>query len=242
MQALPLPAWAGRRKLPAREPGAAQATDPGLPGRKLLRLLRRRAPVQLRRVLVQPGRELPRLHRWRVPARRVPVQPLKQLRRLLHRWKVPVRRAPVQLRRLLHRWRVPARPVPVQSWKQLLRLLRPRQPVQQPPLLRWRGPVQLLRLQPLHHQPRGLLHRSVRLPLFRRISDCLSPLKVFRLEGNTHVPHRGLNDRASYFRENESIVTGSTGVPSVALAPGAIPAAAILVTTSSPDVTLPTTV
>ena len=200
MQALPLPAWAGRRKLPAREPGAAQATEPGLPGRKLLRLLHRRVPV--RRVLVQPGRKLPRLHRWRVPAR----------------------------------------PVPVQPWKQLLRLLRPRQPVQQPPLLRWRGPVQLLRLQPLHHQPRGLLHRSVRLPLFRRISDCLSPLKVFRLEGNTHVPHRGLNDRASYFRENESIVTGSTGVPSVALAPGAIPAAAILVTTSSPDVTLPTTV
>ena len=222
MQALPLPAWAGRRKLPGTEPGAAQATEPVLPGRKLLRLLHRRVPV--RRVLVQPGRKLPRLHRWRVPARPVPVQP----------WK--------QLRRLLHRWRVPARPVPVQPWKQLLRLLRPRQPVQQPPLLRWRGPVQLLRLQPLHHQPRGLLHRSVRLPLFRRISDCLSPLKVFRLEGNTHVPHRGLNDRASYFRENESIVTGSTGVPSVALAPGAIPAAAILVTTSSPDVTLPTTV
>ena len=234
MQALPLPAWAGRRKLPGTEPGAAQATEPVLPGRKLLRLLHRRVPV--RRVLVQPGRKLPRLHQWWVP-----VQPLKQLLRLLRR-RVPVRRAPVQLRRLLHRWRVPARPVPVQSWKQLLRLLRPRQPVQQPPLLRWRGPVQLLRLQPLHHQPRGLLHRSVRLPLFRRISDCLSPLKVFRLEGNTHVPHRGLNDRASYFRENESIVTGSTGVPSVALAPGAIPAAAILVTTSSPDVTLPTTV
>ena len=29
------------------------------------------------------------------------------------------------------------------------------------------------------------------LTLFRRISDCLSPLKVFRLEGNTHVLHRG---------------------------------------------------
>lgn len=80
------------------------------------------------------------------------------------------------------------------------------------------------------------------LLLFRRISDCLSPLKVFRLEGNTHVLHRGRAGRASYFRENESIVTGSTGAPSVSLLPGVIPAAARLATTSSPDVTFPTTV
>ncbi|BAS18179.1 hypothetical protein AHiyo8_64820 [Arthrobacter sp. Hiyo8] len=48
--------------------------------------------------------------------------------------------------------------------------------------------------------------------------------------------------RASYFRENESIVTAATGVPSVALLPGLIPAWAIFVTTSMPLVTLPTTV
>lgn len=95
--------------------------------------------------------------------------------------------------------------------------------------------------QSLRRQPRGPPLRSGLL-LFRRISDCLSPLKVFRLEGNTHVLHRGRAGRASYFRENESIVTGSTGAPSVSLLPGVIPAAARLATTSSPDVTLPTTV
>ena len=80
------------------------------------------------------------------------------------------------------------------------------------------------------------------LLLFRRISDCLSPLKVFRLEGNTQVLHRSLRGPASYFRENESIVTGSTGAPSVSLLPGVTPAAAIFDTTSRPEVTLPTTV
>ena len=55
----------------------------------------------------------------------------------------------------------------------------------------------------------------------------------------TQVLHRSLRGRASYFRENESIVTGSTGAPSVSLLPGVIPAAARLATTSSPDVTLP---
>jgi hypothetical protein len=93
----------------------------------------------------------------------------------------------------------------------------------------------------LRRQPRGPPLRSGLL-LFRRISDCLSPLKVFRLEGNTHILHRGRTGLASYFRENESIVTGSTGAPSVSLLPGVMPAAARLDTTSSPDVTFPTTV
>ena len=101
---------------------------------------------------------------------------------------------------------------------------------------------------PVRGRPRSLPLRGRGPPfrsgllLFRRISDCLSPLKVFRLEGNTHVLHPGWNGRASYFRENESIVTGCTGAPSVSLLPGVIPAAAMLDTTSSPDVTRPTTV
>ena len=113
----------------------------------------------------------------------------------------------------------------------LLRLPR----LQELPLLGCRLP------QFLRRQPRGPPLRSVLL-LFRRISDCLSPLKVFRLEGNTHVLHRNRTGRASYFRENESIVTGSTGAPSVSLLPGVMPAAARLDTTSSPEVTFPTTV
>lgn len=110
----------------------------------------------------------------------------------------------------------------------------------QPPLPELQGRGCWL-LQFLLGQPRGLPPRSGLL-LFRRISDCLSPLKVFRLEGNTHVLHHGLTGRASYFRENESIVTGSTGAPSVSLLPGVIPAAAIVDTASRPDVTFPTTV
>ena len=95
--------------------------------------------------------------------------------------------------------------------------------------------------QPLPVRPRGPFPRSGLL-LFRRISDCLSPLKVFRLEGNTHVLHRGRGGLASYFRETESIVTGCTGAPSDALEPGVIPAAAMASTASIPEVTLPTTV
>ena len=68
-------------------------------------------------------------------------------------------------------------------------------------------------------RPRGPLPRSGLL-LFRRISDCLSPLKVFRLEENTHVLHRGRLRPGFLLQRNESIVTGSTGAPSVALPPG----------------------
>ena len=187
MQAVPRPAWAGRRKRQGTAPGAGRVKA----------LVKAPAPAQ-------PPQVAP-------PQRSVRPQP---------------RPPAVQLHPFhLH----PFRPVPVQLHPFQLQPFRP-------------VPVQLLHPQPPLHQPRGPLIRSGLLPLFRRISDCLSPLKVFRLEGNTHVPHRGLRDRASYFRENESIVTGCAGAPSVALAPGAIPAAAILVTTSSPDVTLPTTV
>jgi hypothetical protein len=115
-------------------------------------------------------------------------------------------------------------------------------------------PLLLLRLLPplrqAWFQPPPEPRRRLREPepgldrqlLFRRISDCLSPLKVFRLEGTTQVMRRSQLTAVDYFRENESIVTGSAGGPSVAFPPAFIPAAAMFVTTSSPEVTLPTTV
>ena len=103
-----------------------------------------------------------------------------------------------------------------------------------------RRPYLRQRLHPRQWLPRLRFRWQLLLPMFRRISDCLSPLEVFRLEGNTGTT--ALRDAAGYFSENESIVTGSAGAPSVAFAPGFSPAAAIFFTTSSPAVTLPTTV
>lgn len=100
--------------------------------------------------------------------------------------------------------------------------------------------LRLVLILVLRTLPRFRSRWQLLLTLFRRISDCLSPLEVFRLEGNTGTA--ATRAAAGYFSENESIVTGSTGAPSVALSPGLRPAAAIPVTTSSPDVTLPTTV
>ena len=107
-------------------------------------------------------------------------------------------------------------------------------------------PLRQAWLQPPGPEPRRRLREPEpgldRQLLFRRISDCLSPLKVFRLEGTTQVMRRSQLTAVDYFRKNESIVTGSAGGPSVAFPPAFIPAAAMFVTTSSPEVTLPTTV
>ena len=159
-----------------------------------------------------------------VPRRRVPRAPVLQ------------RRVPQLLHRRAPRQREPQEP--------------PRRPEPQaPPQVPGSPALHLPRLRRLHRclpparrqapGPWPRLRRQLLL-LFRRISDCLSPLKVFRLEGNTCT--RSVEAGAGYFRENESIVTGSTGAPSVALPPVLIPPSAIFVTTSRPDVTLPTMV
>lgn len=109
-----------------------------------------------------------------------------------------------------------------------------------------RAPI--LQVWPLLHFPElrdsaPLCPAWLLLP-FRRISDCLSPLKIFRLEetaSNCFCAGANAGGRHS-FRENESIVTACTGAPSVPLPPGTMPAAAIASTVSRPEVTLPTTV
>lgn len=211
--------------MPARAPGLSVTAWPWAGPRMLRGTVRDDAPgrppgpvqgrgtAQLQRRRAQPvWLQRRRAQPAQLQRRRAPRRlPLQQVPR-------PARKPGTQRRRLRPQRAQPRRPSPS------LRL----RPGWCPGSCLWQGP------------PRLRFRCQLLLPMFRRISDCLSPLEVFRLEGNTGTV--AARAAAGYFSENESIVTGSAGAPSVGLAPGLRPTAAIAVTTSSPEVTLPTTV